>query len=201
VEKVAEETENQPVRLVGWLGIAGPLVVSAAVLSAILVSPWFNWSDNALSDLGVSGLGSTLFNTGLVAGGVMLIAFAAGLWKNSKSQCDRAGASILILGGVSLGAIGVFPENVGRIHLYFSVAFFASLALSLLTFSAARIVRAELRQGVFGGLLCVIATSVWLFEWRGVAIPETVAYLSGAAWWVTSGMKLTRNHKAQSAAK
>lgn len=167
-----------------------PLVVSVLVLSSILVSPWFSWTENALSDLGVSGLGALLFNTALITGGAMLIIFAAGLWSVLHGRLARVGLMLLLLDGAALSAIGVFPETAGRIHLYVSIMFFTLLVLSLLVQGLSYAL--EMRNtvtGLFGIFLSLFSIVVWLFQWRGVAIPEAAAYFAGAVWWITLSVR------------
>ena len=52
-------------------GIASPIIGILMVLLSIYFSPWFNWQENALSDLGVEQAGGTqiaiyLFNIGMI---------------------------------------------------------------------------------------------------------------------------------------
>ncbi len=65
-------TEGRDVRLMrfgGVSGIIGPVVALIMVFAAVLVSPWFRWDTNALSDLGVSDA-ALIFNSALIIGGV-----------------------------------------------------------------------------------------------------------------------------------
>ncbi|MBI2936992.1 MAG: DUF998 domain-containing protein [Thaumarchaeota archaeon] len=178
------------VRASGGIGILGPFVVSALVLSAISVSPWFSWTGNALSDLGVSGSAALLFNTALITGGAMLIIFASGLWSILQSRLARVGVMLLLLDGCSLSAIGLFPETVGRIHLYVSVVFFTLLTLSLLVLGLSYVLEMHrIALGLLGIALSLFSILVWLFQWQGIAIPEAAAYLAGAAWWITISLR------------
>ncbi|MCL5319189.1 MAG: DUF998 domain-containing protein [Thaumarchaeota archaeon] len=178
------------VRAAGWIGVLSPLVVSALVLSAILVSPWFSWTENALSDLGVSGLGAFLFNAALITGGAMLIIFAAGLWSILRGRLARVGVMLLLLDGAALSAIGVFPETTGGIHLYVSITFFTLLILSLLVLGLSYALEMHnIATGLLGISLSLFSTLVWLFHWHGVAIPEAATYLAGAVWWITLSVR------------
>ncbi len=174
----------------GWLGVLSPLIVSALVLSAISVSPWFSWTNNALSDLGVSGLAALLFNTALITGGVMLVIFATGLWSILHGRLARVGVMLLLLDGSVLSAIGVFPETTGRIHFYVSIAFFTLLILSLLVLGLSYVLEMHsVVTGLLGIALSLFSILVWLFQWRGVAIPEAATYLAATAWWITLSVR------------
>lgn len=175
-------------------GVVEPLVVSIFVLLAIFASPWFSWTENALSDLGMHGGAAVLFNFGLIVGGVLRSVFAARVWQTTGTgRTGRVGSLLLIFDAVSLSLIGVFPESAGALHLYVSVAFFALLALSLLTMGVAVILEAgELRRGLLTILLGVFSALVWIPKWGGAAIPEALAYLAGSVWLVTMGVRLLR---------
>ncbi len=173
------------VRASGWIGVLNPLIVSTLVLSAISISPWFSWTENALSDLGVSGSAAPLFNTALIVGGTLLIIFAIGLWKILQGRLTQIGILLLLLDGTALSAIGIFPETAGQIHFYVSLAFFMLLTLSILFLGLAHIL--EIHNtilGILGVLLSLLSISIWFFPWQGIAIPEAAAYLSGATWWI-----------------
>ena len=71
--------------MVAWVcGILASIVVLSSVLIAISRSPSFSWTANMLSDLGdsskaASGNGAaSIFNSGLIVGGILMMVFAAG---------------------------------------------------------------------------------------------------------------------------
>ncbi len=183
-------TKRDRFRIAGLCGIIEPLVVSLFVLLAVFISPWFSWTDNALSDLGVQGSAAVVFNTGLVLGGVLTGVFATGLGKALNSSLGRVGKFIVILDAAALSAIGIFPETAGELHLYVSVAFFVLLSLYLLIFGVGFIFTHERKWGLITVILGLFSAFVWIFGWEGVAIPETLAYLAASAWSVTMGFRL-----------
>ncbi len=120
----------------------------------------------------------------------MLVIFAVGLWSVLCAHLARVGVMFLLLDGAVLSAIGVFPETMGQIHLYVSIAFFTLLVLSLLVLGLSYVL--EMRSvvtGLLGISLSIFSILVWLFQWRGVAIPEAAAYLAAAAWWITLSVR------------
>ncbi len=186
-------TGRPGLRIAGICGAFEPVVVSISVLLAIFYAPWFSWTDNALSDLGVHVESAGLFNMGLIVGGVLTGVFAAGLGRGLKSRLGRLGAFVVMLDAVALSAIGVFPETAGVLHFYVSVAFFTLLSSYLLIYGAAFILEsATVKLGLFSILLGVVSAAVWIFSWEGVAIPEALAFLAGSAWSITMGVRLFR---------
>ena len=106
-------------------GAAAVIVTMTAILLATLVSPAFAWTDNALSDLGVTGTdagtGTTvlLFNGGLIVGGVLGVGFAVALARLRPTWPGRIVAGLFALTMVLMGLVGVFPSGWGsliRLH-------------------------------------------------------------------------------------
>jgi hypothetical membrane protein len=184
--------QNIRLKLAGICGIAGPIVAFTCIFSAIFLSPWFNWTKNALSDLGVGETSATLFNLGLLTSGILILVFAVGLMEAfSKRVLRRVGALILVLGAISLCGIGIFTEEWGDLHLYFSLAFFMLIPISSFLIGASMIrASSERMLGTFMILTGVVSIVVWVFPWQGVAIPETISVFANSMWSITLGVKL-----------
>jgi len=181
----------------GLCGIISPVIVLALISLAISYSPWFSWTENALSDLGVQGTAAVLFNSSLIIGGTLTIIFATGLRKILvNSTLGSVGTLLLILDAIFLTTIGIFPETAGVIHLYVSVTFFALLPISLLLIGASVIQKPSERSfGAFTILVGVFAAIVWAFPREGAAIPELLAALAASTWSMVSGIKILKKGK------
>ncbi len=161
------------------------------VLLAIFSYPEFSWTENALSDLGVIvGSTASLFNFGLMAGGVLAFVFALGLYNILKrSTIGRIGGVAFILATLALIAIGVFPENMKPMHYFASVAFFALFPIAMLVISIAFALFDKMKMGLFTFLMAMVAAAVWTAQFSlrfvsGVAIPEAISALSVSVWAV-----------------
>jgi hypothetical membrane protein len=181
-------------RVAGLCGTITPVVVFSLIALALFCSPWFSWTENALSDLGVQGIAAILFNSGLIIGGLLTTIFAIGLREILPNRTlGRAGTLLLILDAATLCAIGVFPETTGTLHFYVSVAFFTLLPMSLFLIGAAMIREPRVRKlGMYTVLTGVVAAVVWALPWRGAAIPETLASLVASVWSMVFGIRLFR---------
>jgi len=179
-------------RVAGLCGVITPLIVITLIALAISHSPWFSWTENALSDLGVQGIAAVLFNSGLIIGGILTGIFAIGLRETLRTRTlAHAGTLILILDVAALCAIGIFPETAGDIHFYVSVAFFTLFPVSVFFIGASMMrVSSERRLGLFTVLVGVVAAVVWVFPWEAVAIPEIVAGLAASVWSIVFGVRL-----------
>jgi hypothetical membrane protein len=189
---------------VNWLKISGvcgiimPIVAFTFILLAILNSPQFSWTENALSDLGVKeGVTATLFNSGLIIGGILLLVFLSGLFVLQKTMLGRIGVFISVLAALALVAIGTFPESVEPTHHYVSVAFFLLLPVSMLVIGATFLLTARVELGFFTFLVAIVAALVWIMQWTigfgsDVAIPETLSALSAFTWFIVLGFKILK---------
>ena len=65
-------------KLSGLCGIIGPTAAILMIFLAVSRAPWFSWTDNALSDLGVSEV-AYLFNSAVIFAGVLNFFFALGV--------------------------------------------------------------------------------------------------------------------------
>ena len=103
-------------------GIASPIIGILMVLLSIYFSPWFNWQENALSDLGVEQAGGTqiaiyLFNIGMIIAGSLIALFVV-LTRSilPSSRRNKIAYGILFIGGINLALVGIFTENFPVIH-------------------------------------------------------------------------------------
>jgi len=191
-------------KVAGLCGIIGPLVPILFIALAISNSlSWFTWTDNALSDLGHQGTAgvtvATIFNSGLILGGLLSIIFAVGLMQILRKQTFGAIGTILLLllAYISFVAVGVFPETAGIIHFYVSVAFFTFLPISLFFIGGS--LAKETSEKVLGfstillGIFAAIsAAPVILVGADDVAVHELLAALPCLAWSIVLGFKLYR---------
>jgi hypothetical membrane protein len=177
-------------RLAGVCGMVIPLVAFSCIFLAISLSPWFSWSANALSDLGV-GEAAVIFNSGLIAAGALSMVLSAGLWVAFSGQVfGRAGAVLLLASSLALSCIGVFSEAAPTIHMFVSVMFFVLAPLSLFLLGTSSILAGSKKFGSFTIAAGVVAIIPWIFSWKGVAIPEFISAFAVAVWGVAQGVRL-----------
>jgi len=181
------------VRIGGLCGIAAPIITIALIMLAIYLSPWFSWTDNALSDLGVREA-AAIFNSSLIIGGLLALVFALGLREILKEHwLENVGTALFILDAILLCCIGVFPESAGRIHLYVSVAFFLLLPASLVLIGAAAAMGPCKRLGMVTIASGFVTGLIWMFPWASPAVPEMLTSLTASFWSVLFGFKMLRD--------
>ncbi len=191
-------------KIAGLFGILTPAIAFSFIFIAIALYQPFNWSNNALSDLGVvNGLTSGLFNSGLIITGVWALVFMVGLLiKFNKNLVGQVSAFVFALACLSLIAIGIFPENVVPTHYLVSVAFFVFLPISLFIVAAAFVVVHKIRMAVFTIVIAFASALPWILYFSlyyapNVAIPEFVSGLAGSAWIVVIGYQMIKEAAAK----
>lgn len=127
--------ENDEFRIMMVFGIIGPVVALSLTLVDVIISPWFQWSTSALSDLGVHH-DSFLFNMGLIFEAAANLLFVIGL---KKLHLTGTGTAVALgVAGVSLGFVGIFNENHPPFHLIFALVYFIIFPLAIIAFSAGK---------------------------------------------------------------
>lgn len=179
-------------KLSGLCGIAGPTTAILLIFLAVARAPWFSWTDNALSDLGVSEV-AFIFNSAVIFAGVLNFFFALGVKRAyGQDRWSNIGSMILVLGGSSLGLVGVFTEESPVIHGLVAMGYFLlfPVALILLGYSLRKI---DTNYGVFtilSGVLAFGGIFGLMGFYQGLAIPEIVEAVILALWTVSMGYKL-----------
>jgi hypothetical membrane protein len=173
-----------------------------AILLATLVSPVFAWTDNALSNLGVTttaagtALTAAIFNGGLVVGGVIGLVFAVVLAESAPTLGGRAVGLLFGLAMVTMGAVGVFPQN-RPLHVPVAVSFYLLLSVALWGDGLVSLIRGWRSRGIAGlalGAVNALGWVVWALAGpvtrEGLALPEILGAAALSVWavWVSVGL-------------
>lgn len=181
-------------RVIGFLGAVAAYPFIAV---SIFLTPWFNFYDNALSDLGNIAWNAPvayLYNAGLFLSGLLVALFALLTSLKNRSRRHLSWSILLIATGIDLALIGVFPEDAGRIHGVVSTIFFTLMIVVMLAYGLCSLSFKNYAAGVLALALSTASAVVWMVEWswRGVAIQETLTSLMATAWLLT--VSLHRNN-------
>ena len=173
------------VRLMGYFGILSPIIGALMIALSIQSSPWFNWSDYALSHLGARGFGSVLFNGGLPMTGAVLMMFSSGLFVYTHgSLIGQIGSSLHLAIAFTLVALGPVNINVQPWHNYLSVSLFVFIPISLLLLSIYNFRNDMKPYAYIGFLSSVVAAAIWGYNGISVALQEVVAALAMTVWQI-----------------
>ena len=167
-------------------GILAPLVAIFFIAVSIILSPWFSWSRNALSDLGhsVDSEVAPLFNFGLLLCGFLIIHYAITCFSNHAKYTSYP----LILTGLSLQLVATFDELYRSHHVLVSVLFFVALGFTSLTYSLEK-------RSVLAFVALIIGSFSWILYGldiysMGIAVPEIVSSLAAVIWIMLSSLRI-----------
>jgi hypothetical membrane protein len=157
------------------LGLAAPIVLWLFTGLSILLSPWFIWQANALSDLGnpANGAAWMVFNLGLGVSGLLLLIYSITSLKNQARNTSYA----LALASMLLILVGIFNESYGQLHTIVSILMFISLLSSSILYFI------EKKSPL--ALVAVLGMFSWFLRFvglTGAAIPEIVSWLTATPW-------------------
>jgi hypothetical membrane protein len=166
-------------RVYALFGVFGPLLVYASIALSLVLSPWFSWENNMLSDLGHAGTSyaASIFNLGLLLAGFLMIVYALTVFQKHAKYSSTFFVQLL----------AVFNEVYGSIHYAVAVPHFVMLSLTSIVYTV------EKRSAV-----ALITFVIVMFSWLlyalnifniGIAVPETVSKLV-LAWIMYSAIKI-----------
>lgn len=187
-------------RLGAVAGWAGALAGLGGVAAALALSPWFSWTDDALSDLGHPSRDSWLvFGAALALSGALEALFGVAVGRRlPRGPLGALAMGSLVAGGLSLSAIGVVNESYGSAHLFVSVTYFTfeALGIGLTGIALAAVNRRRgwlsLSTGALSGAFGIMVSTAMLYgaPFPSQAIPELIASLLFSAWALWMGWSL-----------
>ncbi|MGI0020480.1 MAG: DUF998 domain-containing protein [Nitrososphaera sp.] len=179
--------------------MAGSITIVITISSAIAASPWFAWTDHALSDLGRDGRASApIFNIGIIVSGILAFVFALGVLDASRVRLGRVGGIVLCIATTGLIGIGVFPlpdplHNISGLILWTLLpAALSIIGRALMQTGKRRLglgtAAAAVVTGIFGGITIAIAAQ----GNPAIAIPEAIVMAAAIVWIFIVSIKLVR---------
>lgn len=171
------------------MGILSAVIAYPFIVVSIVLTPWFNFYDNALSDLGNIARNAPVayvFNFGIVFSGLLIALFAIMISLKHHSWKYLLWSIPLASAGLFLMLIGIFPEDAGMVHGLVAIMFFLLLIYTMLMYSFCSRALGSITTGIIALVFSIISVVVWMvkWEWKGVAIQETVASLMASAWLI-----------------
>ena len=171
-------------KIAGFCGLILPFFTLIALFLSIQLAPNFNWTENAISDLGMFESSSLLFNRAIIISGFLLMIFSIGLTRMLEMQ--KISYILLFLSSFFLITIGIFPIP-NPYHMYVSELFFISFPLSFLTLGLYlyKLKDSSKRKlGIYALTITGIAiiSPVFLLVFNGIAVSEIIIVTPGFFW-------------------
>ncbi len=172
-------------RVYALFGVFGPLLVYISIIASLVLSPWFSWESNALSDLGhaVTSDVAPIFNLGLFLAGFLLMLYAATVFKKHAKYSSVC----LLFSTFLVQLLAAFNEVYGSFHYAVAVPHFVMLSLTSIVYTV------EKRSAV-----ALITFLIGMFSWLlyglnifniGIAVPEMVSKIV-VLWIMYSAIKI-----------
>ena len=166
-------------------GVLGFLLVYVSILLSLVLSPWFSWKSNALSDLGhaVNSGVASIFNLGLLLAGFLMMIYALTVFKKHAKYSSFC----LLVSTFLVQLLAALNEVYGSLHYAAAVLHFVMLSLTSIVYTL------EKRSAV-----TLITFVIVMFSWLlyglnifniGIAVPEIVSKLV-VAWIMYSAIKI-----------
>ncbi len=179
------------IKITAICGILIPIIIFSSIFFAISVAPWFEWTNNALSNLGVEGLSAFFFNNGLILGGFIIFIFSLCLIHLLK---NKIGAYLLLGSSISLIGIGVFPETIFLLHYLTSVVFFILITIAMVIIGFTMLMSNSYKiLGKIALFFSIIAlmSPFTLIYLNGIAIPEAMVCFPAFIWCMLFGIRIS----------
>ncbi len=176
--------------------MVGSVLTIGMVYAATIISPWFSWATNALSELGVGEV-SLIFNSAVMIGGVLNFVFALGIREYlGAGRLAKVGVALIMLGSASLALVGVFTIAYPVLHGVVALGEFVLAPIGFIligiTAKEGTIRTLSIATGI-AALIAILVLPVILLALPfkvGFAVPEMVEALIVAVWIIFMGTKL-----------
>lgn len=181
-------------KIAGILIFVGSVQCILGIIVAEALYPGYSTSQNHISDLGV-GPSSVIFNSSMIVLGVFGV---AATYFTHQALKRRVFTFLLMMGSVGALGVGVFPENMERIHTAFSLIVFLFTGLAALWSYRVEEPPFSYSFVILGGIaliaLILFAADVHLGLGKGgmermIAYPELL-------WAMSFGSRLPRIHQS-----
>jgi hypothetical membrane protein len=166
-------------------GVLGPLLVYASIAISLLISPWFSWETNALSDLGhaVNSDAAPVFNLGLLLAGLCLMIYALTAFKKHAKYSSIC----LLVSSFFVQLLAVINEAYGSLHYNVAVPHFIMLSITSIGYTLEK-------RSAFALTTFLVVMFTWLIYTLnifniGIAVPETASKLV-LLWIIHSAIKI-----------
>jgi len=175
-------------------GVVAVLVAAVGIAGAMLASPAFAVTGNALSDLGQPGnraatpVTTLLFDGGLVLAGVVGLPFGATLWRERTHSLEGIAAAPFTVALLGMVGVGLFPA--GRpLHVPAALTLYLASMVAMTVHGVGTALAGRRRRGALSLSLAGVHVAGWWW-WAasgpvlrpGLAFPELLGAGVFAIW-------------------
>lgn len=157
-----------------FMGLIAMIFAWIVILTSIQLNPWFVYTKNAFSDLGGPDANMPwVYNYGLIITGLLVILYSIYLVLDSDNKIETVGAAFVLIAGVFLMLIGIFPAGTEP-HVFISLWFFIQFDLAIITWGFGLLLSGWRSTGLVFLLMSVLGPIIaLLINWPSAAMAET----------------------------
>ncbi|MFC1898974.1 DUF998 domain-containing protein [Chloroflexota bacterium] len=197
IENLSSNKVHKSIKVAAICGITSQVVALSVLTGASIAnSPWFDWTKEHISALGVEGSTKMFFNTGMMLVGILGLIFAVGLGQIlSSGRLGQIAVVSLLLGSFSLFIMGAFPRTFDFLHAMSAITFYVFITLALFFMGAVAISTDQVKWGVVsvaGGILISVPQLI-IGPLSGGAVLQLASFLPWSVWTVAVGVSLLMN--------
>ncbi len=163
----------------------GSIISAVFTIIAMVNHPSYSPYVNYLSDLGVKGVSSWFFNSGVIIAGICGILFCIMLYRRFRNN----NITFLGLSFVALVGVGVVNETHEPFHATISGIFFGLFGLSLLLLRNLW----KVDKNLFYYSILTAAIAISFIVLNDIPFLEHLAAASMVVWSIMAGLKLAAN--------
>jgi hypothetical membrane protein len=173
-------------------GTLNPVIGVIMVLLSIYLTPEWSLGDS-LFDLGLSGFGSVLFNSGLLMSGSLAMIYSAGLFEYTKDDIvGQVGSISFLIYSLSISILGISIIDLGFYREYVILLLFIMIPLSTLLLSYFLYKRGLKKFTIFGVFVIIFSLIPWILGGQIDAFKEFIALLPFNFWQIMVGLHMYR---------
>ena len=172
-------------RFYALFGIFGPALVFLSIFVSFVLSPWFSWESNALSDIGnvVTSSAASIFNLGLLMAGFFMMIYAATVLKKHAKYSSFC----LLISTFLVQLLATFNEAYGSLHYAVAVPHFVMLSITSIAYTLEK-------RSTFALVTFLVVMFSWLLYALtifniGIAVPEMASKLV-VLWIMYSAIRI-----------
>ncbi len=178
-----------------YSGVAAVISAFLWILSAILINPWFRFTEDALSALGSPGANYPwVYNVGLMFTSILLLLYAVSLLHFSWNKVQSAGSSFLMIAALFLALIGIYHGGTYP-HDFVSLWFFILADIAIIVYGIGQLMVTR----IYGSATLVIAFLAsalgFTLKWGSSAELETFGTCAISLWAILTVIFIRRTQK------
>ena len=180
------------IRVMARFGTASPVIGAIIIIISISMTPEWSMSQ-PITDLGVEGFGSVLFNSGLLMAGSLGMLYAAGLFEFTKGDTvGQIGSAAFLIYALSTCFLGLAVIDLGAIQDQIPMVLYAVIPVSGALLGYNLYTRNLTRYALLGALAAIFGVIPWLIGGPVNAVNELIALLPISVLQIALGLHMYR---------